>query len=210
LVYPRATGNHRSFARSILYIHIDTMTQEEIKAIRRLRFDVGMDPEIISEEIGIELEEVLEVINHKPTESEIHSSPEQSELKTKTETVAGVCSVEEAATEKHREGGANELPLDVIRELFDVEDVREATNTVSKLLYSDNDSVRLKAAQLIIDEHMGRRNAGEGGMGSGNVYNISVLNQRLERTQQAVEAGRNKQVELSVDDIRLLADEKIH
>lgn len=88
--------------------------------------------------------------------------------------------------------------------LFTKEDLELAAQTMVQLTqYSENDGVKQKAAQFIINEVKGRNDKTP--IGKINL-NISILNETFEKMRLAKEAARNKMIDLSESDVKMLAE----
>ena len=86
--------------------------------------------------------------------------------------------------------------------LFTADDKELAKSAILELASnSDNDGVRLKASKTIIDEYLGRNNKATL---RDLQININVLNETIIKAKRAKEAARNKVIDISPSDVKML------
>jgi hypothetical protein len=79
----------------------------------------------------------------------------------------------------HKPSSENVLPAN---ELFTADDAKAAAGIISNLLYADSESVRLRAARYVVDEHKGRHDVDKF---KGLNINVAFFNERLKKAREA-------------------------
>lgn len=80
--------------------------------------------------------------------------------------------------------------------VFSEEEFKNAAQTLSSLVYSDDDHVRFRASKFVLDESKGRH-ATKSNIGKVNI-NIAVFNDQLKRAREAKEKAKGTVVDVQI------------
>lgn len=82
------------------------------------------------------------------------------------------------------------------QKIFSNSDFESATRVMSGLMFSEHDTVRLKAAKFVLNENLGRHDLKN--LKSVNI-NVNLINDQVRKAKEAIRAGREKVIDIPME-----------